>query len=657
MSKIESTIHKAIPIILVAVLLSGTGVFAAVAQASNDVVYKGLISDFDYIDPQDGNPLFEIEIDYELIDHPKWAYRKEEKFKYDGIEATIIGTNGSLNYVNKPAESGWGFKYLNYSYTIFDVSGTQSIIYKDELQVNVFKAPYISKITPAWGPPGTKITLEGYGFENIKKYGGGVMFWDPDTNKKGDGTIDFLTYDYMTVYAPDIPSPWGVWVYAWTEEPVGEWWSGPLSNKVAFDISAEAPKTPPTTSRTWGTDSIGVEAPSTDWYLAEGCTATGFETWVLVQNPNDQAASVSLTYMTPDGAVPGPSETIPGNTRKSYNAADTVPGSWEVSTKVHSDQPVVVERSVYGNNRTWAHNSRGVSSPSTEWYLAEGSTGPGFETWVLVQNPNSTPANIHITYMTPSGLVDGPSESIAANARKTYDVSQAVPGGWEISTRITSDKDVVAERAMYGNNRAWATDSVGVSVPSTSWYLAEGCTAPEFETWVLVQNPDTKPANINITYMTPAGAKAGPSETIAANSRKSYDVSKSVPLEFSVSTKVESDVPVVVERSMYGRNRTWAHDSIGTSAPANVWYLAEGSTGPGFETWVLVQNPGDTQADVHLSYLTPSGSFDGPPVTLEPNSRTSINAAETMPGATDVSVVVASGKRIVVERAMYGDPK
>jgi hypothetical protein len=47
---------------------------------------------------------------------------------------------------------------------------------------------------------------------------------------------------------------------------------------------------------------------------------------------------------------------------------------------------------------------------------------------------------------------------------------------------------------------------------------------------------------------------------------------------------------------MYGGNRTWAHDSIGVTAPAPVWYLAEGSTEGGMETWVLVQNPNPTRS-------------------------------------------------------------
>ncbi|MBU4391611.1 MAG: hypothetical protein KJ907_05480, partial [Actinobacteria bacterium] len=119
-------------------------------------------------------------------------------------------------------------------------------------------------------------------------------------------------------------------------------------------------------------------------------------------------------------------------------------------------QPVVAERAVYWDHRTGGHDSVGVTNPSTTWYLSEGSTGEGFETWVLVQNPNNTEAEVVVTYMTPSGPVSGPCATISANSRQTFNVGDTVPGEWEVSTRVTSDQPVIAERAMYWDGRGGA---------------------------------------------------------------------------------------------------------------------------------------------------------------------------------------------------------
>jgi N-acetylmuramoyl-L-alanine amidase len=99
--------------------------------------------------------------------------------------------------------------------------------------------------------------------------------------------------------------------------------------------------------RTFAHDSIGVTSPSTVWYLAEGCTAGSFETWVLVQNPGDEAAEIDMKLQTAEGERQGPADIIPARTRRSYNLADYAV-SFDVSTKVTASAGVVCERAVYG---------------------------------------------------------------------------------------------------------------------------------------------------------------------------------------------------------------------------------------------------------------------------------------------------------------------
>ncbi len=112
-----------------------------------------------------------------------------------------------------------------------------------------------------------------------------------------------------------------------------------------------------------GTDSLGATAPSPVWDLAEGCTANGFETWVLVQNPNAVAVTVTLTYMTATGEIAkAPFEMAP-NTRTSVLVNSDVPDNAQVSTRVESTGPVVVERATYWGGRTEGACSIGLASP------------------------------------------------------------------------------------------------------------------------------------------------------------------------------------------------------------------------------------------------------------------------------------------------------
>jgi len=119
---------------------------------------------------------------------------------------------------------------------------------------------------------------------------------------------------------------------------------------------------------------------------------------VLVQNPNDSAVTVDLTFMTSTGPQEGPQGfPIAGNSRQSFSVNSFVT-DYNVSTKVESTGgEVICERAMYGGNRTWAHDSIGVTTPATTWYLAEGCTGGDFETWVLVQNPNDSAVTVDLT--------------------------------------------------------------------------------------------------------------------------------------------------------------------------------------------------------------------------------------------------------------------
>jgi hypothetical protein len=125
---------------------------------------------------------------------------------------------------------------------------------------------------------------------------------------------------------------------------------------------------------------------------------------------------------------------------------------------------------------------------------------------------------------------------------------------------------VIAERAMYGGNKTWAHDSIGVTTPGPTWYLAEGCTGGDFETWVLVQNPNAEATHVKLTFMTEKGIVPGPEMDLAGYSRYSFRANTYVT-SFDVSTKVEADKPVIAERAMYGGNKTWAHDSVGYKSP------------------------------------------------------------------------------------------
>jgi hypothetical protein len=304
------------------------------------------------------------------------------------------------------------------------------------------------------------------------------------------------------------------------------------------------------------------------------------------------------------------------------------------------------------------------------WFLAEGATEGGFETWVLVQNPNPNPVDIDIDYMTSTGPVQGPIDTVPGLSRKSY-LTNAFVTDFDVSTQVTSltpGSEIICERAMYwtpdgGTQRVLGHDSRGATTTGSTWFLAEGATAGGFETWVLVQNPNPLAVNIDIKFQTAAGQVQGPVDTILAQSRKSYLVNSWVDT-YDVSTRVDSfGGDVICERAMYWTptgvtQRALGHDSIGVRNNGGLtWYLAEGATLGGFETWVLVQNPNPAPVDIDMKFQTGTGQVQGPIDTIPAESRRSYNV-NLWVNTFDVSTQVDStaGGYIICERAMYWSP-
>jgi hypothetical protein len=74
---------------------------------------------------------------------------------------------------------------------------------------------------------------------------------------------------------------------------------------------------------------------------------------------------------------------------------------------------------------------------------------------------------VDLTFMTSAGQQAGPQGfPIPAHSRHSFNLSEYVTD-WDVSTKVeTTGGDVICERAMYGNGRTWAHDSIGYEAKS-----------------------------------------------------------------------------------------------------------------------------------------------------------------------------------------------
>ena len=411
------------------------------------------------------------------------------------------------------------------------------------------------------------------------------------------------------------------------------------------------------------------------WYLPEGYTGTGFDEWVLVMNPSSVSAEVRVIFQTTDGPVNGPLYTAGPNSRSSIHVNAYVPNTM-VSTLVTSVDggQIIAERAMYMyktiDGKWGSHDSVGILTPSSVWYLPEGYTGPGFDEWVLVQNPNSVEVTVDVQFLTPTGV--GSQFDVIVPAMSRYSVHvNAYLANSDVSTRLESKTvvdgvtlPVYAERAMYmidtPDGKVGAHDSIGLSTARNTWYMPEGTTRAGFDEWVLVMNPNDTAIKVRVSFFTPAGLGAAQEYDLAPQSRYSVHANAIIP-DQDISTVVEciEGAGVLAERAMYIKTadgKLGAHDSIGASDPSTLWVLPEGTTRPGFDEWVLVQNPNDASVTVRLTVLGPDGVAGSRDFDMAPLSRQSVHINDIvsdMDVSTKVQSIGSDPLGVIAERAMY----
>src|SRR5664280_671206 len=86
---------------------------------------------------------------------------------------------------------------------------------------------------------------------------------------------------------------------------------------------------------------------------------------------------------------------------------------------------------------------------------------------------------------------------------------------------------------------------------SRDWWFAEGNTLPEFQEYLCLANTGDEVAHVQFGFQLETGETKVGKTTVDPHSRSTVNVLAFVPAGHSgVSTHVQSDVPVVVERPM-----------------------------------------------------------------------------------------------------------
>jgi subtilisin-like proprotein convertase family protein len=317
--------------------------------------------------------------------------------------------------------------------------------------------------------------------------------------------------------------------------------------------------------------------PHTRWLFAEGSQGY-FHTFVLLANDNASDVSATVRFLLEGGGVLEHPVTLHAHQRVTvYTGAIPALVDRSFGIDVTASQPIIAERSMYfpvSGARTFEGGTEaaGVNDVSRRWFLAEGATGPFFECYILLTNPDSAVAHTTITYLLPGGETIARTLDVPANGRTTINVETVDPrlANTPVSTAIVSDVGIIAERSMYWPDISlgWreAHNSVGVTEAAVRWGVADGRLGGTrgYTTYILLANPNAAAAEVEVSFL--KGGVRGPVRTfvLPPTSRHNIWVNNDFPELgdglFSAEVRVLNYQPIVVEKAMYWNSgaEVWA---------------------------------------------------------------------------------------------------
>jgi len=222
----------------------------------------------------------------------------------------------------------------------------------------------------------------------------------------------------------------------------------------------------------------------------------------------------------------------------------------------------------------------------------------------------------------------------------------------------------------------WGTsDGHHFTVDNSTFYFAEGTCRPGFDPYICIQNPGATAADVTITYMLGDGTTDTEDLTVGANSRSTVVVKDTLgegddpAHDFSSKVECTNNQQIIVERPMYFNYKgkwTGGSDVVGALSPAQSFYFAEGTCRSGFDPYLTIQNPQNSEADVRITYMRGDGSTSEQNLTVPATARSTVFVEDTLGEGDDAAhdfsskVECTNNQQIIAERPMYfsyGAPK
>jgi hypothetical protein len=472
-------------------------------------------------------------------------------------------------------------------------------------------------LSPAVAVPGTKITVQGFGFAANTKATvsfNGTRVATATTNGAGKFTATFLTSQALATGR-------------YTVSAVG---SGGDSAATGLRVQRQI---------------------QTTYYFAEGNTSYAYGLYLALFNPGNINGKVTVRYYNNKGANFAKTYSLPAHTRETLNIRKQTSPNRGVAMLVTADVPIAAERIIY--HGASADSTPGATALHTGWYFAEGNTTKGYTEWIPMLNPGNQPATVKVSLLTTHHGNKEVDLTLGAHSRYSMEVNRYIQPD-AVGVIVQSSQPIVAERTVYYTNgkHTEITSKVGVNGYNNNWYFPAGSTASGTTEWISADNPSSNAAHITLySYNALGDQVAKTQETIAPYHRVGYKMNQIVP-NTDLAVALKSDVPVLSERLMYlSGGHAALTDDFGVHTPGTAWWFANGDTraNDGYTDGLAIFNPNMGPAPVIVRLMTSSGKVINVSYLIPPTTKEHINLNAVVHNA-QFGVVVNADEPVAVEQ-------
>jgi hypothetical protein len=405
-----------------------------------------------------------------------------------------------------------------------------------------------------------------------------------------------------------------------------------------------------------------------------------FNTSIVVANPGDDEAIVTLNFRTSDGLsalTSPPSFTVrPGSSVLTY--VPNIPGlaDGRYGVIVESNRYVSVVTNLRADGPTSATAYNGIPDTNGDYFNTlyapfTVSASGGYTSSIVVQNGQGTAANVTIDYKDVDGnVVTRESRPLAPYASSLFDQGGTVNLGEGIrSAAITADRFVSAivlvsdpGAGRLGSYRAMRGGDSSVYMPAVYNQYAGYVTALAF------QNADRDPTTVSASFHEAASGRnlgstaTNPIASQAAQTILTYDLpgfTPAVPGGFNgsaVARSIEGRIVVgagVIRQTAVGNANFEMYNSVGTStATTRLTCATILKNYFNYNTSVTVQNVGTAPAVLTVAYVDSAGRtvFAHTPPAVQPGAAWfsyTPNVVELPVGFSGSLVVTSGGQKVV----------